>query len=187
MDSFSLSRICDEPAVVLDTLLVDFVNFVGTCPIYPIKSNQILLCRQDISNSHPIHSLRCLLISDTFNSNVFSTKVREDLSISCLFFAACPPLITSIDPYFRTMNILGTLPAPTPLPLPSPPSQSLSQSELESTDATPTRLPAILRLERTPFPSTFPPELASGRVLEETKLLGASDIVSGPIDNKLFD
>ena len=103
-----------------------------------------------------------------------------------VLFLCMSPIDHSVDPYFRTMNILGTLPAPAPFPPQSPPSQSSSQSEPESTGATSTRLPTILRLERTPFPSTFPPELASGRVLEETKFLGASDIVSEPIDNKLF-
>ncbi|KIM65696.1 hypothetical protein SCLCIDRAFT_112453 [Scleroderma citrinum Foug A] len=71
------------------------------------------------------------------------------------------------NPYFRTMNVLGTLPAPAPSPSSEPPSAG----------ANPSRLPAILRLERTPFPSTFPPELASG-ILEDTKLLGVSDIYS---------
>jgi len=64
------------------------------------------------------------------------------------------------------MNVLGTLLAP-PEPSPSPPSAAATNLS---------RLPAILRLERTPFPSTLPPELASG--LEDTKVLGASDLVS---------
>jgi len=110
--------------------------------------------------------LRCLmLISNTSSLNVFSMKVR---SRAKFFTASLNP--ASVDPYFRMMNVLGTLPAP-----PEPPSAAATN---------PSRLPAILRLERTPFPSTFPPELASG--LEDTKVLGVSNIVSKkPIRNTL--
>ncbi|KAL4063895.1 HIT-like domain-containing protein [Scleroderma yunnanense] len=73
------------------------------------------------------------------------------------------------NPYFRMMNVLGTLPAPSP--------DQSSQSSTSNCANPPPRLPAILRLERTPFPLTFPPAIASG-ILDETKLLGRSDIYS---------
>ena len=70
------------------------------------------------------------------------------------------------------MNVLGMLQA---LPEPSA-SASASPKPPLAAATNPSHLAAILRLERTPFPSTFLPKLASG--LEDTKVLGASDIVS---------
>ncbi|KAI6156970.1 scavenger mRNA decapping enzyme [Pisolithus tinctorius] len=69
------------------------------------------------------------------------------------------------NPYFRCLNVLGTLPA-----------SSVSSSIASLPGSTPNdRLPAILRLERTPFPLTLPQEFSSG-VLENTKCLASTDI-----------
>ncbi|KIK26397.1 hypothetical protein PISMIDRAFT_676236 [Pisolithus microcarpus 441] len=69
------------------------------------------------------------------------------------------------NPYFRCLNALGTLPA-----------SSISSSDASLSGSTSDgRLPAILRLERTPFPLTLPQEFSSG-VLEQAKSLGNTDI-----------
>lgn len=66
------------------------------------------------------------------------------------------------DPYFHCLNALGTLPA--------------SQFSDAPSSISATRLPAILRLQRTPFPHTLPGLFSSG-LLESTKHLGVTDIV----------
>ncbi|KAI5994738.1 hypothetical protein EDD15DRAFT_2258528 [Pisolithus albus] len=59
------------------------------------------------------------------------------------------------NPYFRCLNVLGTLPA-----------SSISSSDASSSgSASDARLPAILRLDRTPFHLNLPQEFSSG-VLE---------------------
>ncbi|KAI5994745.1 HIT-like domain-containing protein [Pisolithus albus] len=69
------------------------------------------------------------------------------------------------NPYFRCLNVLGTLPA-----------TSISSGDASSSGSTSDgRLPAIHRLERTPFPLSFPQEFSSG-VLEQAKFLGNTDI-----------
>ncbi|KAI5994734.1 HIT-like domain-containing protein [Pisolithus albus] len=69
------------------------------------------------------------------------------------------------NPYFRCLNVLGTLPA-----------SSISSSDASSSgSASDGHLPAILRLERTPLPLNLPQEFSSG-VLEQAKTLGNTDI-----------
>lgn len=84
------------------------------------------------------------------------------------------------DPNFHCLIVLGTFPAPPSTqssdrdPASGAQAGAQTNSSDESTDVV--RLPAILRVERTAFPSTFSDHLSTG-VVTSMKRIGDTDIV----------
>ena len=97
-------------------------------------------------------------------------------------FFGCPPTNPYgwhflPDPNFHFLIVLGTFPAPpnTQSPYDRHPSRTGIQTD-GSDSADIVRLPAILRIERTAFASTFTDYLSTGIVMS-TKRIGHTDIV----------
>ncbi|KAF9225626.1 HIT-like protein [Gyrodon lividus] len=98
-------------------------------------------------------------------SRVIPLRVCQRLSLTHY-----PPT----DPNFHFLTVLGTLPVPSSQSSETAPGNKASPP-CESDAAT--RLPAILRIERTAFPPSFTDGLSSG-IVASTKPIGYTDIYS---------
>ena len=113
-------------------------------------------------DSTPLNNLTFPYDLDAFTFERILDESTFVLSASGPFFGhPTPPLLFVLDPNFHFVIVLGTFPAP--------------QSARGDVDDV-TRLPGILRIERTAFSATFTDHL-SGGVITDTKGIGHTDIV----------